>query len=745
MKAKTTSDVIPLLSSSLPKLNDQWKKKQAWLGIALTQPNDFSLLLNAGEVLHFDKNKVFSLFAILGNTDFLDTYTKQHNAHDVLEMIQDKQFYPYRKGAEHGHTDILNYLEAQVSNLTKEMISADDYAAYKNAATNGHLHILNALEQKASELVLKMIQAQSYYSFRFAASNGHLEVLKHLKSKAPQLFNEMIEAENFSAYRKAFENKVPAVNNWLLANSSTCFAYAEAHMHEYGASSVNPFIDQHIAHLRREALNMVHGVFDIRNLESQKICFYILRNLIRRNDRSLDDEIRFLLSIPSVKSLAHRELTVGQPNELLRLALTTNNQEAATLLINIEAVRNLAQHHDFYRAEINGQLNLEQLSQDRESSMTALTTGEKKRFEAAINRYEPQLKELGTNPTVDELRTQLTKRYNLNQASIIDAQGKHIILPMSFSEFQKINLNANDRELALKAYYKNKDHSAWRYLSKPNPWMHKEAEYVHKDPETSAQWSTFEEYKPLIATLWLAANDKEIQPTDGHTFESRVDHFVDELALLGRAHNWNKTRINSKGKKEEFDDLEGDRPSCYSGVKRRLFQSVLGHPLILILTDDTLLEELRAFARDHFQSCIDDEKKGALRTAFDDYIVNTEEVSIPNKALLASLNISNNKQNEFQLYLINKYGAQYSEDFSFTKLMRNKLELSEANFFDSCHALMLDGTVGLYDMLAPIVDSTTEVIVSDKTCVSQLGFFSNPFTAEEIAPSNPPSPDVKTK
>ena len=94
-------------------------------------------------------------------------------------------------------------------------------------------------------------------------------------------------------------------------------------------------------------------------------------------------------------------------------------------------------------------------------------------------------------------------------------------------------------------------------------------------------------------------------PTDGFSFESRLSLFVEELALIGRAHNWDETRIvtdaagqpildeDDNPMREEYDDLEGDRPSCFSGVKRRLFQSVHGHPLFRILTQETIAKELQ--------------------------------------------------------------------------------------------------------------------------------------------------------
>ncbi|CZG59613.1 TPA: hypothetical protein ACJ5DT_003113 [Legionella pneumophila] len=748
MKAKTSKDAISLLVKYLPKLNDQWKKKQAWLGIALTQLENFSILLESAKILGFSKNNLFSLFAILGNVKFLNEYAKESGNDGILEMIKDNQFYPYKKAAEHGNLDVLTCLETWASSQILEMILANDFYAYKQAAHNGHINVIKHLETKAPGYILQMIQAQDYYGFRLGASGGHIELLKHMQSKAPQLFDKMVAANNFFAYRASLENGHFEVSNWLLSNSSSCLAYAEAHRHEYGTTSVNPFIENRLAVLHREAINLPPpAVFDIQDTEQAKICFYMIRNLIRRNERNLDDEIKFLLNIPSVKALAHTVVTPNQPNELIRLALTTGNHEAASILLNIPEVRVLSEENDFYRDEVNGKLDLAQLSRDSESSMTSLTKGEKTRLNEAIKRYRPTLESVGTAKLMQALRDQLKERYMANPASIINEEGRTIILPMDFEEFKQIKLSKKDYELALKSYFQNKNHTAWRYLAKPNPWMHPEAEYIYIDKLTSAKWSTFEEYQPLIAMLWLAATDKEAEPTDGHTIESRLDHFVEELALIGRSHNWDKTRINSKNQQEEYDDLEGDRPSCYSGVKRRLFQSVLGHPLITILTEDMVLEEIRTFARQHFQLFISEAKKAALKEAFDDYIVNINEISTTSKELLISMNIPPEKQEEFEGYLSKKYGAQYTEDFAFISIVRNKLSLSsdKTDFFGNCHALMLDGNVGLYQMLENTGELKTDSNLSGVR-TSQIGFFKH--KKEETiadfcdeAPS-PPSPEI---
>ncbi|WP_241480548.1 hypothetical protein [Legionella norrlandica] len=702
MKTKK-ENLIFLLNKSIQKLNDQWLKKQAWLAIALSQPDlDLLTLQQIAKILMLSNDNLFYLLNILGNKVLLDEFAKQHTDIDVVKMISKNGFYAYRKAAENGHVDVLEYLETTVPTLTRGMIKAVNFSAYQNASRNGHLEVLKHLETEAPDLIQDMIKAQNFYAFRIAAAQRHWPILNHLETKTPDLVLEMVQADNFYAYRKAAENAHFDVSKWILSKSSCCLAYAEMHGSEYGENIIKPFIAEQLIALHRAALNIPpHNVFDINHPEQAKICFYIIRNLIRRNDRALDDEIRFLLNIPSVKTLAHHEVTAGQPNELLRLALTTGNQEAASILLNIPRVRALAEQNDFYRAESHGQLNLAQLARDRESSMTALTRGEQRRLAEAIRHYKPTLKEKGVENLMNSLREQLRQRYEKNPASIINAKGTKINLPMDFADLQKLKLSKREYQQALTVYYQHKAHTAWRYIAKPNLWMNAEAEYVHIDETSNERWSTFEEYQVLISLLWVAACDEAIPPTDEHTLASRQDHFIDELALIGRAHNWDKTRINDKGKIEEYDDLTGDKPSCFSGVKRRLFQSVLGHPLISILTEDKILEEIRDFARNHFQSNITLMNKTLLKEAFDDYVININEITEENKKLLETLNIPKEKIDLFESYLSNKYGAQYIEDFNFQKLVHDKLKLTpeRTDFFSHCHALILDGLTGFSQIL----------------------------------------------
>ncbi|RUR08308.1 hypothetical protein [Legionella sp. km772] len=481
-------------------------------------------------------------------------------------------------------------------------------------------------------------------------------------------------------------------------------AYFESHDCEYGQMYVYAFVAAQLEGLkgRKEAYEQTHpaGVFDVEAEEAPR-CFYLLRNLIRRGVRRdyADaepnvDELRFLLTIPAVKNLAHQELNEGGSNELLRLACHLGNSDATVLLLSLPLVRALAEQNNYYRNEARGQLDLSRLARDRESSIYALTQGEQKRLEQAIKHYKPLIEAAGAAEIMNDLRNYLSAHYQQNPASLVsEEEVRPIELPLDFSQFRALALSPKQQEEALKAYYKNPYHSAWRYLSKPNYWMHQQASYVYVDgQDRSLKWSTFAEYQFLIALCWLAAKDEAIPPTDGHTLEGRIEHFIRELMLNGRAHNWNKTRLN-KGVWEEYDDLEGDKPSCYSGVKRRLFQSVIGHPLLKLLTDDDIKQEVRDFALSLFKTKIATlNNKEAMNEAYKEYISTLD----PDSAKpLACLNFSTEEQAQCLAQLTQKYGDSFTSSFKDTVNSWLALDPNAPNTSDHYHALKLDGLTNL--------------------------------------------------
>lgn len=304
--------------------------------------------------------------------------------------------------------------------------------------------------------------------------------------------------------------------------------------------------------------------------------------------------------------------------------------------------------------------------------MTALTTGEQKRLKSAIDCYQPIINAKGIDNIMRDLKGDLEEFYNEHSATITLDNGSLLKLPFEFCKFQLLNLNIAEKTRANIAYYQNIYHTAFRYLSKPNYWMSTNASYVYISDYTNERWSTFEDYKPIICMLYIAAKDKNYPAIDGHTIQSRVENFIKELALIGRAHNWDKTRIKN-GVEEEYDDLEGDKPSCFSGVKRRLFQSVLGHALLKFLKTDDIKQELRNFMHEHFAEKITDKNRYILKNAWDNLCESSEY-----DPCFQELDVSLIEQNEFIKNLQRKYKNQFIEEPSFLKLIQDSFFINKS-------------------------------------------------------------------
>ncbi len=265
---------------------------------------------------------------------------------------------------------------------------------------------------------------------------------------------------------------------------------------------------------------------------------------------------------------------------------------------------------------------------------------------------------------------------------------------------------ARQKKKALIAYYQNPIHTCLRYLSKPNPWLHKNASYVYID-KLGQRWSTFEDYEPLIAMLYLAIIDKEMTHPDGN-MEERFFRFVTELAQIGRAHNWDKIRVRD-GKKEEYDDLEGDRPSCYSGSKRRYFQSISGHPLFDLLTLEMIDAEIRQFAVIQFKPIFAKIDPIELKRGIEDFY-DLEDITKYEK-LFKKFDIALEKQEQFKKYLAKKYGSQFN--LVFHSHVYQAFSLDPSKVGTKYHLLKLDYLIVLSDLCDSAINEIKEIKKSE--------------------------------
>jgi len=171
--------------------------------------------------------------------------------------------------------------------------------------------------------------------------------------------------------------------------------------------------------------------------------------------------------------------------------------------------------------------------------------------------------------------------------------------------------------------------------------------------------------------FFLAAGDE-----DYGQGELAIDQFIDELAHINRAHNWDNTRTNTQSLEEEYDDLTADKPSCTSGMKRRSFQSVPGHPLLKPLTKDMINFELGDFIRSHCQHMLRSNQGELFRKAWHGYVA---EPNPDDLATLKALDISVEQHQTFLATLTQKYGEQFSEEPHFVNQVNHVLALPPQN------------------------------------------------------------------
>ncbi len=697
-------------------------------------PDEFKAMLGS--------HKPFIRAAENGHLHLLKWLNERAGEHSLALRAEGYAAYCY--AAQNGHTDIMEWITASLSpEEITELLQTKGFDILSGAANNGHVNTLILLRDSLkSQLFLEMIRQDGYAVFRLACQNERLEVLKWLKENILSEFLAMITTNDYGAFRYAFSEDNREVLKWLIMNSAVCFSYLEMHGHEYGALMV-PLMDDMIRELNHERehfrLTRPNAVFDIQDEERVKVMLFVIRNLIRQNNSAHNEILNFLIEIPSIRARLHETLT-DQPNELVHLALTTGNTHAARILLSVDAVRRIAAQNNFYRIEATHGIDYRTLTRDHESSMRSLSEGEQKRLEKAINYYQPTIDARGADSIIDELKTTLATIY-VNSPAQIEVDGQTITLPLYFNELTQLNLKPGDYQNALKAYYQHKAHTVLRYLSIPNHWIHPDASYVCTDPSNRRlKYADFQGYKPVIAMYYLAVVDKSIPPAAGHTYEGKMEHFINELALIGRAHNWDKTRIRN-GKEEEFDDLGGDRPSCYSGVKKRLFQSVIGHPFFVVLNLNTLIEEIKEFARNHFTVQITTENKAVAFDAFN-YYVTMLDLEAEHAEQLKIFNIPREKQNVFIDMLKQKYGTAFTGDPGFISYVEEVLSLkpNSPSPLDSYHALKLDGITGLYQMLEKVNQS--EVNESSAT-TAENGLFLSGHKRTRDALDNLPEDDVQ--
>lgn len=239
---------------------------------------------------------------------------------------------------------------------------------------------------------------------------------------------------------------------------------------------------------------------------------------------------------------------------------------------------------------------------DTESSIRSLSKEEQE----SLNLLKQKYGHLKT--TFEDFKSEISYLYHQNPA-MLDG----IKLPL-LTHGSVTLLLLEDQESTYKSYYQHTIHSIIRWISKPNHLLHSDAQYVY-GPE-GGKYSCFEDCQELVLLFWNAANDPTLTQE-----EQCLDCFYHTLFLVARSHNWDETKIVD-GKKVEYDDLEGDKPSCYSGIRKRLFTSIPNHPCFKNCTINDQQAKINSFVHNYYKTYEEFQKyKDTIKITIDEYFI----------------------------------------------------------------------------------------------------------------------------
>lgn len=319
---------------------------------------------------------IFHSAAYWGHLAILQWLKTEINPAEFAKLVKEKINSLFKNICRYGYFDILNWFKEECPDELDAIIKQkgllmpqDEYSGYHgeinfdmykwfqenypdemanpeiirrlivHACMEGHLDTLIWIKK----IYPNQFSIMTKSAFFFAACHGHLHILNWFKEQLTTAeLTFMITEHNNEGFRAARDSRKPEVVNWMLLNPQ-CFAYAECHTNKYTKESVNLFIKDTLNELHLEYESNPNQPFDIQDPQKAELCFYLIRNYIRKNDRNLNKEIQFLLDIPRVRALVDQD----KNKELLSLAVSLCNREAAIMLLNRDDLRPLSNPDKF--------------------------------------------------------------------------------------------------------------------------------------------------------------------------------------------------------------------------------------------------------------------------------------------------------------------------------------------------------------------------------------------------------------
>lgn len=407
-------------------------------------------------------------------------------------------------------------------------------------------------------------------ALRVAAEIGHLEIVERLL-QIPAVVDQATVYEN-CALRQAAENGHLAVVERLLqiqavANDKSALRVAA----RYGILEIveqqlqiQALVDQ-ATDLDNYALRMaaryghlpvVERLLQIQAVVDQATALdnYALRVAASYGHPAV---VERLLQIPAVV-----EQATALDNYAVRQAAARGHLAVRDRLLEIPSVRAAVLAAD------NVRVDLRALAQNRENAMRALNLHEQGIVNALRARY-PHIDNGASQ--IQGLKTFLEEQCQKAGVPVEchpSLQGLANLKAFLARRNEVSSSSLSDEGRILLNQLQSPAHRAWRYLfGKPNPLMSPSASFVEVTP-AGWQASILQDDWELIALLWALLTDDSAERIDGFILAHCQETFIETLALLNRAHNYDHDQTT--------DDGDLDKPSCSMGVTQRLLLATTG-------------------------------------------------------------------------------------------------------------------------------------------------------------------------
>ena len=347
---------------------------------------------------------------------------------------------------------------------------------------NGHLPIVNRLLEIST--VFNNAHADNNKALRDAAAEEHWDIVERLL-EIPAVRDNAHADSNSVLIDAIFDGNLTIVNRLLAipavlarvhANNNKALECAASRgdlpivnrLLEIPAVFNNAHADNNCA-LRNAArsghLNIIHRLLEIPSVRDHIPADHngaLLTDAVFGGNL---DIVNHFLEIPAIFNNAHVD-----DNRALRHATMLMRQDIIERLLTIPAVA--AWHTDpvLPRPPVN---ELATLAANNENAMRALDEREENGEAFLLAQYQDTFSQQGDSETIlSHLKQYLIEQYNRDPVLMENGT----IIPIEPLEYID-----NLPEAVLEKLYTNPFHSAYRYLSDPNPWIAPDASYTHED------------------------------------------------------------------------------------------------------------------------------------------------------------------------------------------------------------------------------------------------------------------------